>query len=232
KSVRPGDSWQTRFQNGKIDLEKLYSQTNVTSSFGPARGEFVGVEWEMGHPCAKIKNTISEGQMTKKDQELLKKNANFAGDKLKLDETVWFALDTRQVLKIVRDTTLETKVENAGGMGGSGMGGPGAPGGRGPGGPGGAGRPGSPAGRGGPGGRGGADSTGLPLPPTGIMQGPPGYPGGSSSGGYPGQGRPGGYPGQGGGYPGQGGRGGVPGGGEMESQYMRIRIQRIFVLEQ
>ena len=49
KAVRPGDSWQTRFQDGKINMEKLYAQTSVVQGT-LARGEFVGVEWEMGPP--------------------------------------------------------------------------------------------------------------------------------------------------------------------------------------
>ena len=83
----PATPGRHRFQNGKIDLEKLYGQTSVVQRFGPARGEFVGVEWEMGHPCAKIKNTIAAGQMTEKDKKLVKAGAKMAGDKISLDET-------------------------------------------------------------------------------------------------------------------------------------------------
>lgn len=219
KSVRPGDSWQTRFQNGKLDLEKLYAQTSVVNGVGPARGEFEKVEWEMGHPCAKLRNTIAEGQMSDADKKLVKQGSQFGGDKLKLDETIWFALDTRQVLKVTRDITMETKQAGAGGSGGY------------PGGPGGSGYPGgasgsSGPGRGGPGG-GGRSSDQIGNPGANLRQGRSG----GRPGGPPGMQGPGGRPGgmQGpGGYP--GGRGGV-GSGEAEAQYIRIRIQRVFVLE-
>lgn len=215
KAVRPGDSWQTGFQNGKIDTEKLFAQTSVVNTIRPARGEFEKVEWEMGHPCAKIKNTISEAQMSDQDKKLVKAGAKIAGDKIKLDETIWFALDTRQVVKVVRDITLETKTEATGG--GGPFGGGGYPGSGGyPGGPGGMpGRPG-PAGAGG---KNGADFT------TPFFQGRPGMPGRP---GAPGSGGPGGYPGAPGGFGGQrgGGQGTQP-----EAQYVRVRIQRVFVLE-
>jgi hypothetical protein len=242
KAVRPGDSWPTKFQNGKIDLGKLYGQTSVIKTVGPARGEFVGVEWEMGHPCAKIRNTISEAQMSDEDKKLVKSGAAMAGEKLKLDETVWFALDTRQVLKVIRDTTVETKQEGMGA--GSPFGGGGVPGGPSgaPGMPGGPGMP--PGGKNRPGGRG----VGNTAPATGGITinvqrpGAGGRPGGfpGAPGGYPGgPGRPGGYPGgPGGGYPGQGGYPGMGGRTGMggtenanDATYIRVRIQRIFVLE-
>ncbi len=213
KSVRPGDSWQTRFQDKKVDLQKLFRQTSVVRGVGPARGEFLGVEWEMGHPCAKIHNSISEAQMTDEDKKLAKKGAQIAGDKVKIDETVWFAMDTRQVIKVVRDTTLETKQEGAGG--GAYGGGGGYPGGS----PGG--YPGS-GGRGGtmPGGGGGrGDVTGPALPPDGLMLQRPGFPGRGAGGSG---GRPSGFPGQGGGY---------GSGAAAEAIYIRIRFQQIFVLE-
>jgi len=219
KAVRPGDSWSTKFQNGKIDLEKLYGQTSVINAIGPARGEFIGVEWEMGHPCAKIKNSIAEGQMSDQDKKMMKQGAQIAGDKLKVDETVWFALDTRQVVKIVRDTTLETKQEAAAG-GAFGGGGSSAPG-RGPGG----GPPGSMSG-----GIGGQGNFTVPASPKGLLQRPGGPMGGKGGRGGPqgGPGGPGGFPGG----PGGGGRAGAPGGGGGgEATFIRIRIQRIFVLE-
>ncbi len=226
KSVKPGDSWQTRFQNGKIDMEKLYGQTSVIQGFGPARGEFVNVEWEMGHPCAKIKNTITGGQMSAADRKLVASGAQMAGDKISLNETIWFALDTRQVLKVLRDTTIETKQEATGGSGMFGGPGGGAPSGSGgyPGG--GPGRMGGPS-RGGAGG-GKADVTGPAtgdLRQSGSSMGPGGRMGGRPGGGMQGPG--GGYPG--GGRTGAGGRGGESQGG---ATYIRIRQQQIFVLEQ
>ena len=221
KSVRPGDSWQSRFQNGSIDLNKLHSQTNVVKGI-PARGEFVGVEWEAGHPCAKIHNTIAAGQISPTEKALIRQGAPIAGEKVQVDETVWFAMDTRQVIKTVRDTTIETKQE---GLGGGTFGG-GAPGGfpgGGPGGPGG--YPGG--GRGGPGGRGGERDDLVPSVPDTLRQ-RPGM--GGMPGGYQG-GPPGGYQGGPGGFPGRGGVGGPGGNAPADATYVRIRLQQIFVLE-
>ena len=131
KNVKVGDSWQTQWLVGDLDLGNLPSTKNVTKP-RLARGEFVCVELEMGHPCSKIKNSIEVGT-----------GGGPAGAKGKIEdlkvsgeETFWFALDTRQVIKILRDETKEVKVQtNSGGFGGPGMG-PGSmgPGGMGPGG--------------------------------------------------------------------------------------------------
>ncbi len=219
KAVRPGDSWQTRFQDGKFDPEKAHNQTSVVRSFGPARGEFVNVEWESGHPCAKIHNTIAEAEMSKEDKDLIKKGAKFGGDKVKIDETVWFALDTRQVIKSVRDITLETKQQRSAGGGGM-MGAGGYPGGGGyPGAPGG-GRPGAPGG-------GGRSDFSNPTTSTTLLQRGRG---GMRPGGMQGPGgmQPGGMRGGGMSGPGQGG---AMSGGASGANYVRIRFQQIFVLE-
>lgn len=211
KAVRPGDSWQTRFQDGKFDPEKAHNQTSVVRSYGPARGEFVNVEWESGHPCAKLHNVIQESQMSEQDKKAIKEGAKFGGDKIKVDETVWFALDTRQVIKSVRDITFETKQEGAGGM----MGGGGYPGAA-PGGgyPGGGGYPaGAPGGRGDfttPGAGGTLFQKGRFGGGRGMAPGGPGFPGAPGGGG--------------------GGRLGANSGGS-QANYIRIRFQQVFVLE-
>lgn len=90
RSVRPGDAWQSRFQFGSLNLEDPSSIRTLVRP-APARGEFVGVEWEMGRPCAKIKQSIA----TTMDPR--------TGIKASVEETIWFALDRRQVIKIIRD---------------------------------------------------------------------------------------------------------------------------------
>jgi hypothetical protein len=207
KAVRPGDSWQTGFQNGSLDLAKKDEITRLTSKF-LARGEFVGVEWEMGHPCAKLRNSIAAGTKSIEGKALAARGSAFADDKVELSETIWFALDKGVVVKTVRDMTLDRKIESQGGApGGPGLGGPGGPGGP------------SMPGMGRPGGAGGA------APPGSDRQKLPGM-GGQGRGGDQGLGGPGfGGPGM----PG-GGRSG--GGGTPTVQYLRIRQQSIFTLEQ
>jgi hypothetical protein len=209
KAVRPGDSWQSRFQNGVLDLAKRSEATRLTSKF-PARGEFVGVEWEMGHPCAKIKNTIAQGTKSLEGGMLAARGSAFADDKVELTETIWFALDKGVVVKSVRDITIDRKMESQGG----------APGGGGPA-TGGV-TMGNTTGGGRPGGAGGG-----PM-------GPPGDDRQKGSGG--GAMDPGGFgsPGQGGLPPGgfgQPGGGRTPGQGANQVQWLRIRQQMIFILE-
>lgn len=211
KSVKPGDVWQTAFLMGAIDLENLHGQKSVTQKY-PARGEFVGVEWEMGHPCAKIRNSIAQGASAlnaKKDTT----GNTIEGDKVQLEETIYFALDTRQVIKIIRDITTESKVENAGGFQGGGAAG-GAAGGEERGGS----RPsgGRPAG-----GRPGASSPDFSQRAgIGAAQRGGGAPGGPAGG-------PAGRGGQGG----RTGPGGNPGSGQAgQATYFRIRRQQIFTL--
>ncbi len=208
KAVRPGESWQSRFQNGRLELDKLDEMTRVTSKY-PARGEFIGVEWEMGYPCAKIKNTITSGTTSLEGKALAAAGSAFADDKVEMSETIWFAIDRGVVIKRVRDITTDRKMESQGGGQGPGGFGPSGPS-MGPSGP--------SRGPGGPGG-------GM-MPPGSEKQRPMGGPrppagGGPQSGGFGPQGP--------GGFGGPGGRSG--GSGTPQVQWLRIRQQSIFILE-
>lgn len=216
KPVKPGASWETRFQSGRLDLSKLPEMTSVTSGFR-GRGEFVGVEWEMGHPCAKIKNTIASGTTSLDGQRLAAQGSAFADDKAEMVETLWFALDKGVIVKRVRDLTIDRKVESQGTAPG-GFGAPGGPG-MAPGRPG----PGAAPGRGsaGPGGDPGLGGTDRQLGGRPGLGGPQ-RPGGQGMGPQ-GPSGPGGF-----GAPG-GPRGG--GQGAPQVQYLRIRQQAIFILE-
>ncbi|MGV3617866.1 MAG: hypothetical protein ACO1SV_21280 [Fimbriimonas sp.] len=214
KPVRPGDSWQSRFQRGALDMTKMFEVNSIVARY-PARGEFVRVEWERGHPCAVIRNVIEQGTKTADGAKLAASGAQFADDKVGITETIWFAMDTRRILKITRDTQIDRKTDmGSGGMGGS-LGGPG----------------GMPGGRGGAPGRPGVGPSGAGRPGAGDFEfqgipSAPGMPGGR--GGRPG---PGGFPGQGG--PGSGGFPGARGGqgGGEGATFTRIRILQTFTLE-
>ncbi|HWD42011.1 MAG TPA: hypothetical protein VG944_24445 [Fimbriimonas sp.] len=231
--VKPGTPWRSRFQEAKLDLNNLYNQDSLVQHF-PARGEFVNVEWERGHPCARIRNTIETSTLSDEDKKLLKKGSSFGGDKIQVSEDIWFAMDIHKVLKIDRHLTIETKTQAAstGGMG-MGMGAPGM-----------GGMPGAPGGKRLPGGAGGfgpsqmKTTTGkalMQVGPTGFGRGgqrPPGFPGGRG-GGFPpgvpmgpmGPGRMGG-PGQ---FPGAS-RGNQQV-GPAESEYVRLTLEQVFTLE-
>jgi hypothetical protein len=209
KAIRPGDSWASRFQRGALNLENWTDMKTVVKKF-PARGEFVDVEWESGHPCAKIRNVIEEGTMSLDDKKLAAKGAQFTGDKVGITETIWFAMDTRQILKIQRDMKVDRKIDN--GSFGSPFGGPSGM-------PGGSGAPAARPGGGGKMGGGGAPDT---------FRGPESFrqKGGGQGNGFPGAdpGLPGGQ-----GFPGSfGGRQGAP---QSQATFVRIHILQTFTLE-
>ena len=203
KGVKPGDSWGANFQLGAIDTQNLYGQKSVVEIV-PARGELIGVEWEMGHPCAKIKNTIAEGTSpTKLNSRTAKAGDQISDRKVSMEETIWFALDTGVVVKYFRDITIEGKTNFGLTSGGQGAGG--AP----QGGP-----PGMPN-QGGRGKSGGVDPGDFKHNDKQQKFRPaPSAPGGPPPGqGMPGQGQQGGQQQQG------------------QATFVRTRIQYLFVLE-
>lgn len=252
RRVRPGDAWQTRFLLGEIDLDNLLEIDSLTERI-PARGELLGVEWESGFPCAKIRHSITEG--TRPPRRLAgltgqgaaapgaqpagganDRTQGMGGERVQLEETVWFALDTGRVVRVERDLTIDTRIETQapqgfGGTGGGGMfGAPGMPGGGGlPGAPSGFAPPGMPGGRG-PGAPGiGRSITATPPSATLSRQvGGQGIPGGFLPPGAPGGMPPGMQGGRfGGGM--MGGRMGAP--QQSQVQFLRMRIQLSMRLE-
>lgn len=219
-SVREGSLWNPPFQLGDLDLDRIDEMKSLVAKV-PARGEFKGVEWQNGHPCARLRYTLGvrDPKGPTSSSRLLSAQA--------IDEDIWFAMDLGTVIKMIRTYTIDTKVETqTGGANGSGaQGAPGAPpapnkpriGPRGAGGaPGGGGGAGSGAsgagwqGKGGmgPGQRGGGPPQGF-VPPTG-----------------PGRGGPG----QNAGVPSMGG-GQRSGGGGAAARVVRITVEQVFELE-
>lgn len=216
QGVKPGTPFSAAFQNLRIDpsTQDLLTAGKLTVQ-GPGRGTLEGVEWEGGIPCAKIKNTIEVG---------------VADSKQTVEETYWFALDRRCVIKFLRVVTAEVKV---GGDTGGAAGG-------------------APAGRSGglmgPPGRGGGDDDDgrdFGMSPQGRRGGglqgggggvAPGDTGGQGRGGSRGGGGglmgPPGAAGSGGGVMGPAGRGGATGGGgRAGSEFVRLRFQYLVTLE-
>ncbi len=239
RAQRPGDTWRGEFQLPGLDASKLH-EVNTIVQKQTARGEFVGVEWEQGHPCAVLRNSIRVGDNTTEGAALKKSGAKMTDEKLDVEENTWFALDRKVVLKRTLNISMDVSGDKVGLFGGSTSSG-GASGGNGAGGAGSAGGPGlAPPGQGGGGGlsspdglldirvkggqtpmnqrngggqRGGGRG-GAQSGPPGGMQGPGAAPGGGprGPGGAPfgGQSGPGGRP-----QMGPGGFGGpTPGGGQ------------------
>jgi hypothetical protein len=129
KAVRPGDRWPSKFQTSALDLNGIYEQNRLTR-LGDAAGEFLGIEWEMGYPCAKIRNVIDVGYKTKEGTKLQSSGASFSDSKLTEEEIIWFALDRGVIVKMIQNTTMDLKIvtaaQNSGGsqMRGGGVGAP------------------------------------------------------------------------------------------------------------
>lgn len=110
KPVKPGDSWQGRFLQSNLDLEKRLEQQDIFEKI-PARGEFLGVEFEMGRPCAKMRYSLTQSNRTRQGQQLQAQGREMTGDERQaIEETFWFALDTGQVVKSIRTITIDTRV--------------------------------------------------------------------------------------------------------------------------
>ena len=209
KKVKIGSVWPSRFQLDDLNLDTMYTVNSLVRHL-PARGELVGMEWEMGHPCAKIVNTLAGGRPA--SDGLAGGSDAMGGEGFETKETIWFALDRRQIVKIIRTETRNELATSATGYGTNPGGVPGVP----PGVP----TPGRPPG----GGKADGDEA-LPPPPISSLQ----------------KGRGGGmaFPGAGGGQlggrgvPGMGGRpGGNMGGAPASTSFVRVTREFTFVLEQ
>jgi len=220
KAVYPGcPPWQTAFLLQSLSPEiDPFLVDKIAEPF-QARGEFVDVEWELGHPCARIRNSIAEGTRSFAGQQLAKAGEAFGDDKVALDETIYFSLDTHKILQLVRTITIDHKEVVSTGQG-AGAGGPAGPGGGGKMNVGGGSGMVAPPGGGG----GGPVGAGLIM---GGQQAAGGLtlPGGGKKGGAPGAGQRGfGTPGA------PGGRtGGAP---ATRTQYIRQQFRQTFSLEQ
>lgn len=215
--IKPGTPFPGFFQLPEIDLAKQFELNNTTVKL-KARGEFVGAEWESGHPCAKLRYIITAEPIKAKAGA---SKEGMGGEKMSLEQTVYFAMDMGVPIRVEIDQTLDTQGQIS-------AGGPSGPAGGG-----------NPAGGRGPGRKGGPDDEGggLLLAQSGQGGGrggfgpPPGQFGPPAGSGPPG-GRFGGPPGAGG--PPQGGapQGRAGGGMAGGNQLLRLRIKLTMILEQ
>lgn len=105
--ARPGRPWQSRFQLGDVDLDDVFANdTNSVVTPLVARAELVGVEWQNGHPCARIRHTLG----TRDPKSGGGRASRLVGAQA-IDEDIWFALDLGTVIKMVRTYTIDTKIE-------------------------------------------------------------------------------------------------------------------------
>lgn len=119
--VKPGSVWQDTFLLGSLKLDDRFEVDKYTQGL-PARGEFVGLEWRNGIPCAKLKTTIAVGA---KDLKNVKGLNQVDGDavKLELNLITWFALDRGKIIRMEENIIQEALVDPGSGGGGPSSGG-------------------------------------------------------------------------------------------------------------
>ena len=107
RAQKPGGAWETGFQLGDVDLEFVRANdTNTVVTPLIARGELVGVEWQNGHPCARIRHTLA----TRDPKSGGSGRSRFVGAQ-SIEEDIWFAIDLGTVIKMVRTYTIDTKID-------------------------------------------------------------------------------------------------------------------------
>jgi hypothetical protein len=229
KQVKPGDSWSGGQPFGNVQFSEMRRVEKFTQVL-PSRGEFLGVRWYKGLPCALIKQTISLGA---EDLKNVRNLNSLAGEAAKIDftSTMYFALDRGLMVRNEVNLTQESLVDvgaTGGGAGGGGgrAGGPG--GGRGLAGAG------DDGGAEGGGGRGRTQDDGHRMWPSDWFVNPDGsfqirQNRGGRGGGR--QGGPGGGPAMQGSGPGGGGTFGQRTGGGSANQKMINRSRITFTLE-
>ena len=74
-----------------------------------AHGEFVAVEWQNGHPCVRLRNSLA-GRDPRSASAAANSRVRGAQS---IEEDVWFALDLRTVVKMVRTYTIDTRIAAA-----------------------------------------------------------------------------------------------------------------------
>jgi len=117
KRVSPGDSWQGPIVAGLVPESKLYSSRKMSFAI-PARGDLLGVEWQDGVPCAKIKMSLSLGEATRQGAELARLGREFTDTKIELEEIVWFALDRGIPVRIELNLTQDIRSDQVPNLGG------------------------------------------------------------------------------------------------------------------
>ncbi len=112
--IRLGGAWQSGFQLGDLDLDKIDDAKSVVARL-KSRGEFVSVEWQNGRPCARLRYSL---ELNEPRTGGLSRLVNAQS----INEDIWFALDLGTVIKMVRTYTIDQKIQgstgtNTGGAG-------------------------------------------------------------------------------------------------------------------
>lgn len=116
-----GDSWQAAIDLMDSSIMDV-RQSGRAATRIPARGTFVAVEWEKGHPCAKLRYELEQAVGGRSTRELELAGREFRdNDKLRIEETAWISLRSGKLIRLDMIIEADTKVANpnAGGGGGN-----------------------------------------------------------------------------------------------------------------
>jgi hypothetical protein len=105
-TVRAGGLYPAKFQLGDLDLSKIDDLNSLVTDIEPVRGEFVGVEWQNGHPCVRLRHSLS-GRDPRGASETQQSRVRGAQS---IEEDIWFALDLGTVVKMVRTYTIDARI--------------------------------------------------------------------------------------------------------------------------
>ena len=125
KNVLPGDTWSSGHLFSSLDLDNLAEIEKVTTAL-TARGELVGVEWQNGIQCAKVRVIITAGNREIAQVRNLNQQPGEALS-LKLENLYWFALEggfmVRSESTMTQEMIITVGSAAGGGVGGGGGGG-------------------------------------------------------------------------------------------------------------
>lgn len=116
--VRPGEPFGPAVvQMGDLDLDRIPDTKSIVTPIQPVRGEVVGIEWQNGHPCVRLRHSLAgRDPRAASEQQGRVRNAQ------SIEEDIWFALDLGTVIRMVRTYTIDARITAppAGGGGGGG----------------------------------------------------------------------------------------------------------------
>jgi hypothetical protein len=116
--VKLNDSWFTRIlldSQDDVDRARVLEKDSLFDKL-PARGEFLGVEWENGYRCAKIKDSFEVGAGAPGiGRQNIKTNA------VSVNETYWYAIDKGAVIRFERTEVSDKLLNSAPATGGPGF---------------------------------------------------------------------------------------------------------------
>lgn len=126
---RIGDSWTGSIAIPAASLERVEKEGKANELM-KARGVLEGVEWELGHPCAKIRYTVEAAERLPDSETLHIAGREFrANERLRWQQVFWLDIEQGFIVRTDISFTADVKVDvptTAQGAAAAGRGGPAA----------------------------------------------------------------------------------------------------------